>query len=75
LKLLAPQAYDAYKDIDDVTKPLLKEIQDFVKTYSRRQGNRIKLAGVVGAKAAMRSVKKNLQAFRKDRHDKKRAAR
>ena len=75
MKLLAPQAYDAYKDIDDVPKPLLKEIQDFVKTYSRRQGNRIKLAGVVGAKAAMRSVKKTSQAFRKDRHDKKRAAR
>ena len=69
----APQVYDAFKDIDDVPKPLLEEIQDFVKTYSRRQGNKVKLAGVVGAKAAMRSVEKTARAFHKDRKKKKAA--
>lgn len=67
----APQAYDAYKDIDDVPKPLLKEIKDFVKTYSQRQGNRIKLAGIVDAKKAMRSVRSAVKAYRKHNRHKK----
>jgi len=71
----APQAYDAYKDIDDVPKPLLKEIKDFVKTYSQRQGNEVKLGGIMGAKAAMRSVEKTSRAFHRDRRHKKKAAR
>lgn len=71
----APQAYDAYKDIDDLPKPLLKEIREFVKTYSQRQGNRVKLEGVMTAKKAMRSVRSASKAFHKRQRHHKKAAR
>jgi inorganic pyrophosphatase len=63
----APQPSDGYRDIDDLPGPQLKEIIDFLKSYSKRQGNRIKIRGIVGAKKAMAIVRKTQKAFAKSR--------
>jgi inorganic pyrophosphatase len=62
----APQPSDDYKDIVDVPETLLKEIRAFLKLYSQRQGNLIKIKGTVRAKKAMSSVRKAIKDYKKN---------
>ena len=64
----APKPSDAYHDVADLPPSLRHEIVRFLVTYSERQGNAIEVRDVVGAKDALRSVRKTMRAFAKQ-HD------
>jgi inorganic pyrophosphatase len=61
----APQLADDYRDISDVPKSLMDEIKDFLKKYSQRQGNRVKIRSIVGAKKAMQVVRQSERSFKR----------
>ena len=59
----APQPCDDYKDIEDLPKALLQELKQFLKGYSQRQGNKVKIKGVIGAADAMAVVAKTSRKY------------
>ena len=61
----APLRTDQYVDIADLPPPELERIRDFLVRYSTAEGHTIDVKGVVGAEAALASVKRCMKQFRK----------
>ena len=61
----APQVTDDYYAFSDVPKSTQKEICEFLKLYSERQGHRIEQKGVGDADEAMKAVQATKKAFKK----------
>ncbi len=61
----APLPTDQYFDIVDMPRNELDEIKDFLVKYSSEQGHQIDVKAIVGAQAAITSVKHCMKQFRK----------
>lgn len=53
----APKSTDTYHDITDLPPMTLESIKHFLREYSQRQGHRIDMHAVIGAKEAIRAIK------------------
>jgi inorganic pyrophosphatase len=63
----APQPTDHYFSIEQLTPSTIAGILRFLYTYSHRQGHPIVIEGTYGPEAAMDTIKKTRQVFKKSR--------
>ena len=61
----APLPTDDYLDITDVPRKQVDEIKDFLVKYSTAWGHTIEVKAIVGAEAAITSIKRSMKQFRK----------
>lgn len=61
----APMPTDGYRDVGDVPPRIIDELKTFLVEYPRREGHAVKITGIVGAKDAMKSVRRLRKAFAK----------
>jgi inorganic pyrophosphatase len=61
----APMPTDTYFDITDMPRNEVDAIKDFLVKYSSEQGHAIEVRAIVGAEAALTSVKRCMKQFRK----------
>jgi inorganic pyrophosphatase len=57
--------WEDVKDLDDINKHTLKEIQHFFETYKQIEGKEVEISGFEGNDAAMKSVEKSIQLYQK----------
>ncbi|MFZ3031572.1 MAG: inorganic diphosphatase [Candidatus Moraniibacteriota bacterium] len=55
--------WEEVKDLADVNKHTIKEIQHFLETYKSIEGKSVEISGVEGREAAHETVKKGLQMY------------
>jgi inorganic pyrophosphatase len=51
---------DGYETLDDLPKPLLEQIEDFLTTYSVQRGNDVRVTGRLQANEAFTRIKKSI---------------
>ncbi len=56
--------WDEVKDLADVNKHTIKEIQHFFETYKSIEGKEVKVSGVDGRERALEIIKKGLEMYR-----------
>jgi inorganic pyrophosphatase len=61
----APLPTDRYREITDLPRERLEEIEQFLFRYSSAQGHAIDVKAVVGARAAMETVARTKKKFKK----------
>src|SRR5688572_9983170 len=49
--------------IDEVSKPLLSQIEDFFVSYNQQRGKKFKVTGAGGPQRAMRFLKAGIRAY------------
>jgi inorganic pyrophosphatase len=65
---VAVHSYDHehLKSINDVSKTLLNQVEEFFVSYNKQRGKKFKLRGTGGPKKAMRALKTGIKAYKSD---------
>jgi inorganic pyrophosphatase len=53
--------------IDDVSKALLSQLEEFFVSYNKQRGKKFRITGTGGPKKALRFLKDGIQSYKKDR--------
>jgi inorganic pyrophosphatase len=59
-------AHEDLKSIDDVSKTLLKQVEEFFISYNKQRGKKFEVTGLHGPKRALKCLKKAMAEFQKD---------
>lgn len=55
--------WEEVRDLSDINKHTIKEIQHFLETYKSIEGKSVEISGVEGREQALEAVKKGLQMY------------
>lgn len=58
-------SHENQESIDDVSKNLLDQIEEFFISYNKQRGKRFKVAGMGGPKKALKVLQRGIQAHKK----------
>jgi len=64
-------AHEHIRDIDEVSKTLIAQVEQFFVSYNKQRGKRFKITGLGGPKKAIRQLKDGMRAFEHRNEDEK----
>jgi inorganic pyrophosphatase len=59
--------HEGLESIDDVSKPLLAQLEEFFISYNKQHGKKFKVTGTGGPKMAIKFLKTGIQVHKNDK--------
>jgi inorganic pyrophosphatase len=68
---VAVHSYDHedLRTIDDVSKTLLSQVEEFFVSYNKQRGKKFKITGTGGPKKAIKFLKSGIKAYKNDKEE------